>query len=161
MDTTPANDTTNTNGEQRAAEIDAELAALRAKRQEVASRRQAAADKREPIAALERERRALADEQAIEAAETEHGPDGEKIRVVQTSLGVIIVRRAHSVAYKRFMDLKTTRTEDCEKLARPCVIYPDSAALDRITTELPATWLRLVGALTKLAGFRSDEIEEK
>jgi len=139
----------------------AELAELRIKRAEVEARRQRAADAREGSDALIRERRALADAEATERFETEVGPDGEKIRVVKTALGSIILRRAHSVAYKRFMDLKTTRVEDCEKLVRPCVLYPDGAELDRMTEALPGTWLRLTGAITLLAGYRAEEQGEK
>ena len=82
METTPTN-TNATNDTQRQAEIDAELATLRAQRAEVEKRRQQAADKRDHVGALERERLALSDAQAIEQAENDIGADGEKIRIVK------------------------------------------------------------------------------
>lgn len=139
----------------------AELADIRRKRAEVEARRTKLADEREGPAALVRERRELADAEALERFENEIGPVDEKIRVVKTSLGSIIVRRPHVAAYKRFMDLKTTKVEDCEKLVRPCVLYPDAATLDTIVDTLPGTWLRLTGALTLLAGYRAEELGEK
>lgn len=139
----------------------AELARLRERRAELAARRQARADAKSPNEKVAEEERALADDEAIERFETEIGPDEEKIRVVRTKLGVVIVKRAHPAAYKQFMDLKSTKVEDCEKLARKYVVYPAAARLDEITEQLPATWLRLAGALTRLAGHSNAELEEK
>ena len=139
----------------------AELKELRAKRAELAARREARADNKSPAERLAAEKQALKDDEAIERFETEIGPNHEKIRVVRTSLGVIIVKRAHPASYKQFMDLKTTKMDDCEKLARKCVVYPEAARLDEITEALPATWMRLAGALTKLAGHSNHELEEK
>lgn len=137
------------------------LAEVRARRAEIAKRRERREDSKSPDERLAAEERALKDDEAIERFETEIGPDGEKIRIVRTTLGVVIVKRAHPASYKQFMDLKTTKVEDCEKLARRCVVYPEATELDRITEDLPATWLRLAGAITKLAGHSNAELEEK
>lgn len=135
------------------------LASIRHQRAELAARKQRRVDAQNGPEQLAAETLALQNEQAIEAAEIEHG--AEKIRVVDTPKGVIIVKRAHAASYKMFMDKQTTKVDDCEKLARRCVVYPTLDEVDKIADEYASTWLRLAGAITKLAGHRADEVSEK
>jgi hypothetical protein len=112
-------------------------------------------------AEAEREERAPRELAALEAAEREHGPRGRKIQVVETDLGIVIVKRPHSALFRRFSDKGSMKTADLDQLVRPCVVYPDSSTLDRILDELPATLLRLANSVSELAGFRAEEVQGK
>jgi hypothetical protein len=137
------------------------LAEVRAKRAALDDARARAEAVREVHDALEREERALADAEALAAAEQQYGPEGRKIRAVDTPLGLIILKRSGNAAYRRFMDAKTASTDEAERLVKPCVVYPSRAEFDRIVDEYPALWVRLAGALTVLAGHRNTELAEK
>lgn len=137
------------------------LAEVRAKRAALDEARARAETERETRDALEREERALADAEALAAAEREYGPEGRKIRAVETPLGLIIVKRSGNAAYRRFMDASKATTDEAERLVKPCVVYPSRAEFERITDEYPALWVRLAGALTLLAGHRNTELQEK
>lgn len=104
---------------------------------------------------------AARNEAAISQAECDHGQVGKLITVVDTDLGVIILRRANSLLFKRFQDSGKTTTADCDKLVRPCLVYPDAAMFDRIIDELPATMIRLANAVSVLAGVRTEEATGK
>jgi len=143
----------------------AELAELRAKRAELAARRVKREDARAPQETLARERLALEDDEVIERFESERGPDGVDIRVVRTPGGVIILKRAGAASFKRWMDRNLSRdgakTEDHERLVRPCVLHPPMARFDELVEKYTMTWVRLTGALGLLAGHRTEELEEK
>ncbi len=140
---------------------EARLTQLRAERAELAKARAAresgAAEKEQ----LEAEERALRDEQAIDAAETEHGPAGRKIAIVETDLGVVIVKRANALLFRRFMDQGSTKHVELEKLVRPSLVHPDGAAFDRILDAQPAVLMRCADAIAKLAGVRAEEAAGK
>jgi len=135
------------------------LAEVRAKRAAIDDARARAEVERETSDALEREERALADAEALAAAEAQYGRN--KIRAVETPLGSIILKRSGNAAYRRFMDASKATTDEAERLVKPCVVYPSRAEFERILDEYPALWVRLAGALTKLAGHRNDELQEK
>jgi inosine/xanthosine triphosphate pyrophosphatase family protein len=138
-----------------------ELAKVRAERAAIAARRAQKAEEQSVLEELEKERLAFAAEQALEAAEKEHGPVGKNILAVHTSLGVVIVKRAPAPLFKRFQDQGTMKTQDLEKLVRPCVVFPDAASLDKILDMLPATLLRCANAVSVLAGVSTEEVSGK
>jgi len=137
------------------------LAEVRARRAEIDDARARAEAERETTATLEREERALADAEALVAAEAAHGPEGKRIRALQTPMGLIIVKRPGKASFRRFMDTREASTDDAERLVRQCVVHPSRAEFDAIVDEYPALWIRLAGAVTKLAGHRAEELTEK
>jgi hypothetical protein len=139
----------------------AQLAELRRQRLAVAEARAKRNADREFADALAREQRALAEEIALADAEAEHGPIDVKIGVVETDLGIVILKRAHANFYKRFQDQGRFKTADVEKLVRPSVVYPDADAFDRILDELPATLVACGNKLAALAGQRAEDLTGK
>lgn len=103
---------------------------------------------------LEAEREA-ADQEALLNAESEHG--SSRIATVSTDLGVIILKRANALRFKKFQDLESTKTLDVERLVRPCIVYPDKSRFDVICEELPATLMQCGNAVAILAGARAQE----
>lgn len=142
-------------------EIEDELKRLRAERDAVARKRAAREAAEAPHRELEAERIALANDQAIEDAESAIGPVGKKIAVVQTDLGVVIVKRPHAALFKRFQDRGKATSKEQGELVRPSLVYPELAAFETICEELPATLLRCANAVAELAGIRADEIAAK
>jgi outer membrane murein-binding lipoprotein Lpp len=142
-------------------EIAARVDELRAKRAKIAEDRRQREIARAPAELLALEEQGLADDQAIEAAEIEHGPVGKQIMTINTDLGVIIVKRSHPNMFKRFQDKGSTRTEDLDKLVRHCLVHPDPPAFDRILKELPASLLRCADAVSFLAGVRMEDVTGK
>lgn len=142
-------------------EIAKRLAEVRAKRSELANKAAAREAARSAADQLEQEELALKNAQAIEDAETTHGTVGKKIAVIDTDLGVIIVKRTNPVLFKRFQDKASIKTDDCDKLARPCLVYPDASTFDRIIEELPATLTRVANAIAALAGTRVEDVTGK
>ncbi len=103
---------------------------------------------------LEAEREA-ADQEALLSAESEYGSN--RIATVTTDLGVIILKRANALRFKKFQDKESTKTLDVEKLVRPCIVYPDKSRFDVICEELPATLMQCGNAVAILAGARAQE----
>lgn len=150
--------------------VEEELAEVRAKRAALtASKAQRDVDA-ELSALLEREKRALLDDEQIAAAEEKFGQaleygtgpaEGRKIAVVRTDLGVVIVKRPHHVLFKRFQDSGEANAEEFDKLVRPCLVHPDSSAFDRYLENQPAILSRVAGAVATLAGIRMKELSGK
>jgi hypothetical protein len=142
-------------------EVDEELAQLRKRSAELAvarAAREAAQSRANTIAQLKRE---IEDGEAIEAAEAEHGEIGKEISVVETDMGVMIVKRAHVAAFKKFQDQGKLKTTDLERLVMPCIVYPSADRRDEILERLPATLSRLAGAIAALAGAKIEEVSSK
>lgn len=140
-------------------DLDARLAAARARRNAAEERRNALAEAEEKRREVEAEERDARDEEAIADAEAEHGP--RRIAVVRTDVGCVIVKRPNPVIYKRFRDRGETKTVDLEKLVRSCLVHPDSNAFDRLLDDVPAALDRAANAVVELAGFRAKEVSEK
>jgi hypothetical protein len=134
-----------------------ELAALRAKRQALRAAQDAEAAAHATADAIAKERRALADDEARAAARKSEGAG--KYAVVEgigaASHDIVILKRPHAAAFKAFQDKEGAKLDDIEALVKPCVIYPDAAAFDRlVTTEQPAVLVRCAEAVCYLAGAR-------
>jgi hypothetical protein len=140
-------------------DLEAQLAEIRSKRAKLAEARELRAL---PSAAeqLATEQRALADDEALERLELEHGPVGKAIEIVRTDVGAVIVRRPHMAVFRRFQD-DSKDTAALEKLVRPCVLHPSKAEFDRMCEELPFTLQRCADAVCKLAGIRKEDIQAK
>lgn len=140
---------------------DAELKELRAQRSAIAAARRAREAARSTSEQIAAERLALADDQAIELAEAEHGPVGRRIALVRTDLGVIVLRRAHPHIFKRYSDKGSIKSDDLDRLVRPSLVYPEVGKFDTILEELPATLMRCADAIAVLAGVRTEELQGK
>ncbi len=139
--------------------LEQRLAAATARTREVQAVRATSEAKRELADRVEAAEREAADEEAIAKAEEEHG--AKKIDHVNTDLGCVIVKRPNAVLFKRFQDKGQTKSQELEKLVRPCVIHPDHAMLDRIFDEYPATLAAVANCVCILAGVRTEEMEGK
>jgi len=141
--------------------VAAKLAEIRARRAEIAAARSAYEAATAAERELAEETQALADEQAIQAAELEHGLVGRKIAVVKTDAGVIIVKRPHMNTFRKFQDHGEANTETNLKLVRPCVVYPDLVRFDEILAEVPYALSKCANAVSYLAGFRKEDLTVK
>jgi hypothetical protein len=139
----------------------AQLAEVRAKRAALAEARRVREAQRAIDEALADEKQSLADDQAIEAAEAEHGPVGKKLAVVKTDMGAIILKRPHPAAFKRFQDKGSLKTVDLDRLVRGCLVHPLPDVFDLVMDELPATLLRCADAVSYLAGVRAEDVSAK
>lgn len=111
------------------------------------------------LAQVETEERNAADAEALARAEEEIGAN--KIAVVHTDLGCVIVKRPNPIHYKRFRDKESAKTQDLDQLVRPCVVHPTLARFDAILEEQPATLDRVADRVVYLAGFRAKEVSTK
>lgn len=120
---------------------------------------------REQLRELERQAR-IAENRArdlphIQAAEDEHAP----IRIVNTALGAIVVKRPHHLAYQKFMrkvgSEKGMNETDVWRLVRPCIVYPDAARVEGITEEYPGVTMRLGTAVIELGSGEVETTEGK
>lgn len=137
------------------------LAAAKAERSRIASARLEREKARSVSEQLAAEERGLKDDQAIEKAECEHGPLGQKIRAVKSGLGVVIVKRPHHVTYRRFQDAGKVNTQELFKLVTPSLVHPDLATFERYCEEEPALLLRVGNNIAALAGVKTEEAAGK
>lgn len=145
----------------RNAELEDKIAAVRAARESLAAQREARAQADELASKLASEELAFKGEQAVEAAEAEHGAVDKKIRVVQTDMGVVIVKRAHPAVFKRFIDRGKHSMQDLEELARKCLVYPTLPEWEAMCNEQTAIINRTADAIAWLAGIRADDVSAK
>lgn len=130
-----------------------QIEALRAKRAEVEARREAAAKAKEESTAFARETRALADAEALEAAEIKHG--AENIATVQTDEGLIIVKRPAQATYRKFQDVGKTDCESLDKLVQPCLVHPEKVEYRRILDVLPHAGTLAANRVLELSGAKA------
>lgn len=138
-----------------APDLDARLAAARAKKNEAAEKRTALEVEGAKLHEVEAAERDARDEVAISEAEERFG--AKKIAVVRTEVGCVIVKRPHPLIYKKFRDRGELKTTDLEKLVRACLVHPDGNALDKVFEEEPAALDRAANCVVELAGFRAKE----
>lgn len=136
-----------------------ELADLRAQREALAAERAKRLELEEAEAQLDAAKRELADEQAIDAAEREHG--ARRVAMVHTDCGVVIVKRPHVNTFRKFQDRGSTDSAAQEALVRPCLVHPTVFEFERICGEQPATLQQVASAVIRLAGFRADDVTAK
>lgn len=133
--------------------LKARLAELEAKR----AARAAAAETSAAALALELE---VADAEAIDKAESEHGVEGRHIAVERTDLGCVIIRRPTGAAYQRFVD-SDMQTKHAEALIKSCRVHPEPLAFARILSERPGALSHLAQKAAALAGFKREEVQGK
>lgn len=136
-----------------------ELADLRAQREQLELERSKRREQEDLDAELDAAKRALADEQAIDTAEREHG--ARKVAVVRTDCGVVIVKRPHVNTFRKFQDKGSTDSAAQDALVRPCLVHPTVFEFERICGEQPATLGQVASAVIRLAGFRAEDVAAK
>ncbi len=145
-------------------DADKELNALRARHAELDARKAARDTARLAEDELESERRAVALAEAIDKAETEIGPLGVKIAVIESSEGPIIVKRPPAALFHRYQEsvlAKSMSAVENLKLVRPCVVYPALSEFDRMSSELGGLLGTAVLEVARLAGVRMEEVAGK
>jgi hypothetical protein len=97
----------------------------------------------------------------IQAAEDEHSV----IRVVNTPLGAIALKRPHHLAFQRFMRKASSNKGmgemDVWRLVKPCIAYPDVASVERITEEYPGVTIRMGNVVVELGNGEVEGVEGK
>jgi len=123
------------------------------------------ASEREQLRELERkvrfEENKARDLPHIQAAEDEHG----SIRVINTPLGAIVVKKPHHLAFQKFMRKvsgdKGMKEMDIWRLVRPCIVYPDAAKAEEIIEEYPGVSIRLGNNVIELGNGEVEDTEGK
>lgn len=138
-----------------------ELAELRAKRAELERKRAEQLEQTELDAELELERRKLRDAEALNAAIEQHGVPGRAITTIETDYGLLVIKRAGALKFRRFQDAGEYSTEAFEALVRPCIVHPPLVEWDEWLKEQPALLSRAAMAVARLAGVRMEELGKK
>lgn len=132
----------------------AQHARLEAERAE----REAAADEEDEIIAA---RRAVREAEALNKAIGEHGRVDHGIATIETTIGLVIVKRASALRFRRFQDQGEYKYENLLKLVTPCVVYPDADRFSQMLDEQPAILTLAGNAVARLAGIRKEDVEKK
>jgi hypothetical protein len=142
-------------------DLEARLAAAREARAKHEAERNERLAEESALDQVEAEELKAETAEAVNEAEKKHGRLGKKIRLVETDIGPIIVKRPTEAAYKAFLDKGEGTTEDLDMLVRPCLVYPDGGKFDRIIREQAATLPRVADAVCVLAGYRKQDVAGK
>lgn len=137
-------------GEKEIEELSAKVAAARAAQE-------ARAEARRNALQAEALRRELADLEALEKAESEHGAD--RIAIVEHPDGIVIVKRPALVNAKIFHDKAKFTLEAKDKFGRPCVVYPSDYA--KRAADDAGLISAVADAAAHLAGFGRAELQKK
>jgi hypothetical protein len=141
--------------------LDARLKAAKTKKAEIEARRAAKAAEVASLAEVEAAEREAREAEIIESAESEIGPIGEKIAVVRSQLGMIIVRRCHKNVFQRFTDAASFKTKDYLQLVSGSVVHPDKATFDAMLEEAPGILVACADAVLRLADAAAQVQSEK
>jgi hypothetical protein len=135
-----------------------ELAQVRARRAELKAEAEAVATLT-PAEELERERRALAAEEVLLAAQRQHG--AKRVALVETDEGPIVLRSPHVAAYRKFQDSDTIDTDKTLELVRGCVLHPSKAEVGRMLEVQPGALTLVANKVVELAGHRKADLKGK
>lgn len=98
------------------------------------------------------------DAEAVLAAEQEHGAQGDKIGVINTPLGCVIVKRPSEIRFKQFQDNDKTDSSTMDQLIYSCLVYPNPAQLGHLFSEYPAKRVAVANVAVYLAGARKEDL---
>jgi len=138
-----------------------ELTALRAQLAAARAQRETAQEALERAAEIARLKQEIADEPHITKAVEEHGAIDDRIGLVQTAMGVVIVRRPKQAVWRRFSDAGSMKGPDIHTMVKQCLVHPDAARFDSICDAYPATLEIVGGKVATLAQSRTKEAAEK
>jgi hypothetical protein len=136
-----------------------DLEALKAERARLVAEREKREVERAEADEVARVQREIADEQAILKAETDHGPVGSEIQVVQSARGqgVVIVKRPSHASYRQMIDAvangKTALSAINERFAFQCLVYPERSEFERILKTESGMLERVASAAAVLGGL--------
>lgn len=141
------------------AELQRRLAVAREQREQTRLLRESRETENGLLKKVTEEERAAKDEEVLAGLEAEHGV--EHIGVVQTDLGMIVLKRPNHLLFKKFQDKNKQKSRDFEQLVRPSILHPNKNRYDSIIEQLPATLMRCADRVCVLAGVRLGELEGK
>ncbi len=143
--------------EERAAEAKAKLDAM--------AKARAAREKPPGLQEIEDLERQVAEEEAIERAEAEHGDADAGIKVVRFEhagrAGIVIVRRPDYVKVKQFHDNGDFKLEAKDKFGRPYVVHPSAEKYAELSRENVALVSAVCDAVAWLGGFSRTKLDTK
>lgn len=142
-------------------DLEDRLKAAKAKKAEIEARRAAKAAEDAALAAVVAAEREAKEAEIIENAEAEIGPIGEKIALVRTQAGLIVVKRCHPNSFRRFQDQGKFGTTNLMQLIAGAVVHPDKAAFDALLDEYPGILAAVADAVLRLAGAAAQVQSEK
>lgn len=143
---------------------------IRAKRLALSEARAARAALAAAEAEAEAERQGLADDEAIERIEADHGtsyvhgetePGKLRVCVVRTPFGAIVLRRSEPVVWKRFIQSGKTGEKELYDLVSPSLLHPTKARFSEICDDQPMTLTTCASAVAEMAGARANEVQKK
>jgi hypothetical protein len=137
--------------EEQLAEIRARRAALAAEREELLAG--------SPDEQLTKEQRALAAEEALTAAQRQHG--AKRVAMVVTDEGPVVLRCPHVAAYRKFQDAEGVDSAQTIELVKKCLLYPSAAELTRMLEAQPGALVELANTVVELAGHRKKALQAK
>lgn len=147
----------------------AELEERRAARARAREQSKAARSLADDVAAAER---LDALEEALVAAEAEHGPSGRGVAVVHARYadgriaGSAIVKRPHHAFWARAAPrLGSAKpdalAEETMRVVAHCRVWPELGQIEALTAEVPALPTLLLDAIARLAGVQLEEVAGK
>lgn len=139
-------------------ELEAQLAAIRARRAALAETAQARLTPTldEQVAL---EARALEEDELLERFQLEHG--ARAVAIIRTEAGAVIVRRPHIAAYRKFQDRGALTSDSAEELVKSCLLHPSKPELDKVLRLIPGVLVTLASACVELAGHRTADLGAK
>lgn len=143
---------------------------IRAKRAALLAARTARAESDALLRETEAERQGLIDDEAIERIEAEHGvsyvhgeqePGRSRVAVVRTPWGAVVLKRAESIVWKRFISTGKTGEKELLDLVSPSLLHPTKARFAEICDDQPMTLTTCASAVAEMAGARTNEVQKK
>ena len=108
---------------------------------------------------IQKEERALVEAKAKAEAKRQLG---NKHAEVSTPLGLVILKRSGTAAFRQLQEQESMATMDqLEAFIKPCVFYPSEDKFDRISEELPAALPLFFQAISVLMGAKQAETSKK
>lgn len=138
---------------------EARLAALKAKRAELAAAERKEAEASSLEETLRAEARALRDDEARADARKKLGKGNYAVitGVGAAKFDCVIVKRAHPAPFKAFQEKEGFKLDDLESLVEPCVVYPPRDEFSHFHThEQPGVLTRAAEAVFYLMGVRKN-----
>lgn len=138
--------------------VEEQLAEVRARRAALAAEREAILTG-SPDDELAREQRALSAEEALTAAQRQHG--AKRVALVTTDEGPVVLRCPHVAAYRKFQDTEGVDTAQTIELVKKCLLYPSASELTRMLEAQPGALVELANTVVELAGHRRKTLTAK
>jgi hypothetical protein len=106
---------------------------------------------------LEQAERAAKEAEVLDELECEHGRLGEHLWKVDTTIGMVVLKRPTPAKYRSFVDSKKINQNAQEQFVREFLVYPGKVEFNAMVGQMPALINRCSDALIYLAGYRERE----